>query len=842
MNDLSSRTKNTKWVTGVTQYNVTGDDDVLNVDTSSNAVLIILPNISNAGLDLFPRKIYINDLSNNAGTNNITIASVGCNVNGGASTAIDTNNGTAECEISGNTDWLVNKSTDGQSSGGFSITNITKAALLILFNAGTMTPGYYRITDARSVDNGIVLKANSATSLDEFGDAIFLNPDYQNEGVYPSNLFTNLGIWKTTLTPSLFVECTCWNGQNWVYAGSGGNDEPGVGSDWNQLQRADQLLGSPQGYIEVTNRVGYDLTNDWLFYREDEFGNKFSYSKKTDDTYFQSAFSQIESFQWGRAAWYNNIMNDGIITGLSTSIEYFNNTLSQYAQLSGNIATDSNSSAARINNNTLLMYANITGCTLSPTAKIYNNFIGINAAIYSCVLDVTSSIYANDLSQSASMSAITLGDNSAVFQNTLLNEANFSGINCTTTCAIYENVLGPQAQFNGFTCLDAVSIQGNVLGSAAIFVTFTMAQSSSVSLNILGSEAQISTLDLSNSAYVSSNKLDAGAYFVTLTISNSGYVYKNELAANAYFDTIVLAIGDGFSATIKNNKLGSLAYISTVTLTGGETTTISYNELAPQAYISVIPAMQDGAYISLNKLGAGSSITDLTGIEPGCSIDSNILGALSTLSKFDFRHNGTSGYQSSFTGNVLGSNCTVREITISPGLSVPGQFNNNTFPDGILFRRKTLDNNVTFVGNYVGISTASVETYSSNITGKTCRPGYSNFTLNLDMSDSSVFSGGVITIPGKGSYCGVFTLTNNSGQTITTILSLPTTHVSRFYVASGNTQSFQHTAIASVAVAGAMVSDTALTNTLTGRSTVSDWIEYAKAGNFNDRQNISIKA
>ena len=42
-------TGNLKYITGVSQYVVDGNDGILNVDTSVNSVTIILPNIVNSG-------------------------------------------------------------------------------------------------------------------------------------------------------------------------------------------------------------------------------------------------------------------------------------------------------------------------------------------------------------------------------------------------------------------------------------------------------------------------------------------------------------------------------------------------------------------------------------------------------------------------------------------------------------------------------------------------------------------------------------------------------------------------------------------------------------------------
>jgi hypothetical protein len=72
---------NIKYVTGVTEYVVDNNDGTINVDTSVNAVTIILPNILNSGYFGTAKGYVINDISDNASVNNITIVAAGNSVN-----------------------------------------------------------------------------------------------------------------------------------------------------------------------------------------------------------------------------------------------------------------------------------------------------------------------------------------------------------------------------------------------------------------------------------------------------------------------------------------------------------------------------------------------------------------------------------------------------------------------------------------------------------------------------------------------------------------------------------------------------------------------------------------
>jgi len=108
-----------------------------------------------------------------------------------------------------------------------------------------------------------------------------------------------------------------------------------------------------------------------------------------------------------------------------------------------------------------------------------------------------------------------------------------------------------------------------------------------------------------------------------------------------------------------------------------------------------------------------------------------------------------------------------------------------------------------------------------------CTSYISSFDADLNMSVD--FAAGVLTIPTNLNYVGSFKLKNNNNQIITKILNLPSFYAVRFAVQNGNTQNFSHTPIGS-AVAGNLVSDTAIPNAIVGRNTSSDIIEYQLTG------------
>lgn len=170
----NSTPKNIKFLSGVSVYNVSPSDDIINVDTTVSAVTIVLPNIQNAQLNLFRKNFFINDITNSAFTNNITIIAASGIVNSGQLTKILINNGSAICTIVDTNEYQV--ATDNPTSGGgggMAFTSLTYAALQALIGISALVQGdYYLINDYQT---------------------IYDQPDYDSLGVPKVVVNTNTG-------------------------------------------------------------------------------------------------------------------------------------------------------------------------------------------------------------------------------------------------------------------------------------------------------------------------------------------------------------------------------------------------------------------------------------------------------------------------------------------------------------------------------------------------------------------------------------------------------------------------------------------------------------------------
>lgn len=122
-------TGNVKYIpAGTTQYIVDGNDGQINVDTSVSSVTIVLPNIINSGYANTDKGFIINDISNNAATNNITIVASNNTTNSQSSVLISVNGGTAKCSIASLNEWFViTEPTTSGMSGNLTANYIPKA-------------------------------------------------------------------------------------------------------------------------------------------------------------------------------------------------------------------------------------------------------------------------------------------------------------------------------------------------------------------------------------------------------------------------------------------------------------------------------------------------------------------------------------------------------------------------------------------------------------------------------------------------------------------------------------------------------------------------------------------
>lgn len=202
---------------------------------------------------------------------------------------------------------------------------------------------------------------------------------------------------------------------------------------------------------------------------------------------------------------------------------------------------------------------------------------------------------------------------------------------------------------------------------------------------------------------------------------------------------------------------------------------------------------------------------DITVFKWGSDINNNIKDFLGTLNIINSKINLLNVINKSASGIVIDET--------NSGTILNTEFGEMTY---IVFTNCTSDINFCYFNSQDSINITGTVSYSREYI---INDVASTFPTTLDMSSGAVFSAGVLTVDSSLKYIGIFTLINNSGQTISKIVGLPKHNRVRFYVESGNTQSFQHTAIGA-AVINNLVSSAVTLDVVVGRSFGGDFIEY----------------
>lgn len=304
-----------------TQRTVTGtvdvfpDDVVLNCNTTSGAVTINLAEIpynatSGQGFWSTQYKLYINDISNNAGTNSITVvAGTGQTINNQASVVINTNGGNAFVIISGNTEYSMFYAPAQAIPANF--ITVTYAQLSALIAGDDLIAGAgYHVTDAEFgstpiIPTSIYIQALTTNTVSLSGQGYFLNADYQGVGDYSgvTGFTSQLGVWTTALvTPVGSV--VIWDNFQYVNT-TGVNGVANPKTDlvnWTVLSRV-----ITNGYVVEISFISYSPTNNRIVSRRDRFNN---FVERT----VLSLRNSLNFFKWGSVdVRQNTVSKDSVV-------------------------------------------------------------------------------------------------------------------------------------------------------------------------------------------------------------------------------------------------------------------------------------------------------------------------------------------------------------------------------------------------------------------------------------------------------------------------------------------------------------------------------------------------
>lgn len=321
---------------------VFNNDVILLCDTQSAPVVINL-------LELTPDywntvyKLYIEDHTGNASTNNITIvAPAGYTINGQASLVINVDNATCIIRIANNTSYIATLSY-GVSAGQLAILDegvlltsqaqsinftganvqatasgnnvtvniqnnfisVTYAKLSTLISNNQIIPNQdYEITDAEFgstpvIPTKVYVQGITTSSVSVAGNGIFYNADYQTAGNYSGIVGFNaqLGLWDQTLAP-VQNDVVIWN--NFHYLNLTGAN--GVNNPANDLVNWQVLpLSATNGYIVEVDKVEYNQFNNQIMSRRDR---RFNYVERI----VTKKQNSLNFFKWGdNLVTFNNV-------------------------------------------------------------------------------------------------------------------------------------------------------------------------------------------------------------------------------------------------------------------------------------------------------------------------------------------------------------------------------------------------------------------------------------------------------------------------------------------------------------------------------------------------------
>jgi len=309
------------------------DDVILNCDTSTGAVTISLGEIphdaiTGVGNWSTQYKLYVNDISNNAGTNNITlVAGLGQTINNQATAVINTNGGNAYVIISGNTEYSVFYAPQQAAPSNF--ITVTWVQLNALINTNSLVANAdYNVTDAEFgstpiIQTSIYIKALTTNTVSQTGQGYFYNADYQGVGNYSgiTGFAGQLGVWTLALAP-VINNVVIWN--NFQYkniTGANGATNPSVDAvNWAVLP-----YSATNGYIVDISFISYNPTNNRILIRTDKFGNSVERA-------VVNARNSLNFFKWGSEdVKQNTVSRNSILVNCNTFtaglLSFFGNTI-----------------------------------------------------------------------------------------------------------------------------------------------------------------------------------------------------------------------------------------------------------------------------------------------------------------------------------------------------------------------------------------------------------------------------------------------------------------------------------------------------------------------------------
>lgn len=355
---------------------------------------------------------------------------------------------------------------DNSAIVGSPVTDITYATLSTAITNNTAIEGFYLITDATSTrlaggkaDKGILVQVYKdslgATYVRLEAEGIFLNPDYQDVGVYSGVVGltgiakgTNRGVWFTAETGFINGDITFWNGLHYqvtTAASLNGTDPATNTIAYTVLPKATANMG----YIAESDFIEYDFANDWIQRRADKRNNDISLSRQSDSDWMVLGEPACTYFQWGRDQCYGNSTKEALIHSYNALGFHRGNKL-DYGSWIGYPGLENSVAATKeISYNTLGVKCYIEQCTC--TQDVVDN-----------VLESESNIDNNTVSSTITRNTLT--DESTIRGNTLNGPILNNNL---SLAAIQNSTINVAGSINGCT-FSSMNWNGKTVSSTQV--------------------------------------------------------------------------------------------------------------------------------------------------------------------------------------------------------------------------------------------------------------------------------------------------------------------------------------------------------------------------------------
>jgi hypothetical protein len=735
---------------------VFSDDVVLNCDTSTNPVTLNLGEIpfnATSGVGNWSTQyvLYINDISNNAGTNNITLVAGGTQtINNQATLVLNTNGASVMVMISGNGKYIVLNAPSGANSG-FII--VTYAQLTALITGDDIIPnGDYLLIDAEfgtapfMTPTNVFLKGmdlkNTANVLSQ---AIFFNADYQAVGNYTgiTGFNSQLGVWTPLLAPVLNDVCI-WDNRHYKnITGANGVTNPTTDNvNWSILP-----IQLNNGYISVVDAIVYDYSTNQIVFRKDVYENEV---EKT----VVGLQDSLNLFSWGNSSVRNNKVTSKSIFNICNNL-----TTTPNLSIINNVLNESTINIGSVNNP-----ASITAFISNTIKGSTGNFLNIpitsfteNQIEYS-MFDIGTAVGKFEKNKIFS-SGVLIANNSGDFNFNILQEAS---VNLSTNSGVFNsneivlaNVVGENLG----------SITNNYFRSVNFNANFVNSPSGAIQNNRFIS-LRVFEITL-NEGDITYNVVELGSF--TVKTINQGLISANILNDATFFTDTNIG-GAGIEKNVVNSST-----LSVSTNLG----TLFYNEVSQQSTF-VINTITLGIIVTSTTILGASSVNLITVssnfgvfakgqgnvVTNSSTINIDLFSALSA-----FMTNTIDGSEvliTTFTGQFFGNNiskCTINIIDLN---------------------NKTINNCIFHAINLGGLLPSLV--MPTTIEKATAMEGNSTVSFELDCSDPSIYDLATTTLtipPLLNEIGGFYTLTNAGGLTITHIVGLAPRWRTSFATSSG---------------------------------------------------------